>query len=89
MGRDWLEEIGIHWHKIKHIQPSKLDAVLEKYHEVFEEGHGTFHKVEAKIKVVSEDQLCYFKARLLPYAVRDKIKKRAGQTAISRHHHSI
>ena len=75
LGRDWLEEIRIDWHEIKHLRSSKLDAVLEKYKEVFEESLGTFHKVEAKIKVVSDAQPRYFKPRPVPYALRDKIEK--------------
>ena len=67
-GRNWLKEI------IHHIYSDSLQVVLDKYPSVFQEGLGTLKVFQAKIHVDPHAKLCFFKARTVPYAFRDKVE---------------
>ncbi|XP_046555656.1 uncharacterized protein K02A2.6-like [Haliotis rubra] len=53
----------------------ELHGIVDKYPTLFSEGLGTFKGVEAKIYVEAEVKPLYFKARPVPYALKEKIEK--------------
>lgn len=75
LGRDWLKEIKLNWSEIFQIRVSdpELESLLEEYKEVFGKDLGMVKGVTAKIHVDEEAKPKYFKARPVPFALRDKI----------------
>ncbi|CAG2226134.1 unnamed protein product [Mytilus edulis] len=85
MGRDWLLKLQLNWKSIFKIEqlshnqePEKdkeLQDLLRKYPQVFKEGIGTLKGTKARIYVDKDATPKYFKARLVPYALKEKIEK--------------
>ena len=73
-GRNWLKEIILDWNEIHHVYSDCLHVVLDKYPSVFQEGLGTLKVFQAKIDVDPHAKPCFFKARTVPYAFRDKVE---------------
>ena len=78
LGRDWLEEIRLHWETIFQIASanprSAFHEALSKYPDVFAEGMGTLKGVKAKIYVDQNAEPEYIKARAVPYALRTNVE---------------
>ena len=85
LGRDWLKCIHLNWKEIFQIQgvsdrnqvvekPARLQLILEKYANVFEEELGTMKSVKAKIHVPAEAQPKFIKARPVPYTLKPSIE---------------
>ena len=53
-----------------------LDDILEKYFEVFDSELGKIKDVPAKIPVPSETRPKFYKARSVPYAIKEKVENR-------------
>ncbi|CAB3992544.1 Retrovirus-related Pol poly from transposon [Paramuricea clavata] len=53
----------------------KVNKLLEKYEKVFHEELGTFSGPKAKIYVAEDASPKYYKARPVPYALREKVEK--------------
>ncbi|XP_014675604.1 PREDICTED: uncharacterized protein LOC106815629 [Priapulus caudatus] len=86
LGRDWLCEIKLDWKKVCRsgsgsAQGSRgainrvtcVQEILEKYPEVMEDGLGTLKGVKGHVQVDSDAEPQFFKARNVPYALREKV----------------
>ena len=51
LGRDWLQKFKLDWRQIHSIQLSPLQALLDKYHTVFQDTLGTLQNFKAHIYV--------------------------------------
>ena len=71
MGRDWLRKIRLDWCSIKSLQAptatlspkERLDTVLDKYSDVFEDKLGTFTSAKAKLTLKEDTEPRFLKAR--------------------------
>ena len=75
LGRDWLQKFKLDWREIHSIQFSPLQALLDKYHTVFQETLGTLQNFKAHIYVDPNAKPKYCKARPIPYAVKAKVEE--------------
>ena len=77
LGRNWLSEIKLNWHMIKQIAPttSKIDHLVSKYSELFDESLDTLKGTTAKIHFDSSAAPVFCKARFVPYALRERIEE--------------
>ena len=83
MGRDWLYKIRLDWYTIKSLQVSqatplakeRLQTMLAKYSDVFEDKLGTFTSAKAKLTLREDSQAHFCKARAVPYALRPKVEE--------------
>ena len=77
LGRNWLEHIKFNWSEIHHLHApitSELDKVLNKHTILFREELGLLEETTASILIEPQSQPRYFKARPVPYALRDKVE---------------
>jgi len=77
IGRNWLKAIQLDWRAIFRLeieQQQELKALLSKFGEVFKGELGTLVGATAKIYVDLEAKPRYFKARPLPYALKEKVE---------------
>lgn len=83
LGRDWLQSITLDWKAIKALStgtsspqdsPTRLQEILDKYAEVFEEGIGMLKNTKAKLTLKENSQPKFCKARQVPYALRPKVE---------------
>ncbi|CAG2235627.1 unnamed protein product [Mytilus edulis] len=80
LGRDWLNKLQLDWKDIFSVvgsdnQSRDLNVILEANKEVFKDELGTVKGMKAKIYVDESAVPKYFKARPLPYALKDKVEK--------------
>ena len=76
LGRDWLSCLRLDWVHIHYMNNSDtLQVVLARHPTVFEESLGLVQGTTAKIHVDPAAQPKFFKARPVPYALRDKVDK--------------
>ena len=83
MGRDWLRTIHLDWCSIKSLQASlatsspkeRLDVMLDKYSDVFENKLGIFTSAKAKLTLKDDSQARFLKARPMPYALKPKVEE--------------
>ncbi len=61
-----------------------LQVILDKYPGIFQGGLGTFKGRKVKIEVDPGAEPCYFKARTLPFVVRQKVEEERTGTLSSR-----
>ena len=77
LGRNWPERIKFNWSEIRHLHApitSELDKVLNKHTILFHEELGLLEETTASILIEPQSQPRYFKARPVPYALRDKVE---------------
>ena len=77
LGRDWLEHLILDWpklHALHSLKPSCQD-ILDCHASVFEDKLGCLQDTSVKIHVDRQAQPKFFKARSVPYALRDKVEK--------------
>nr|XP_061834657.1 uncharacterized protein K02A2.6-like [Nerophis lumbriciformis] len=77
MGRNWLKAIKIDWSTVFSLRLSMqqdLDELLTRHEDVFKKELGTLVGASAKIYVERDAKPRYFKARPLPYALKDKVE---------------
>ena len=77
VGRNWLRVIRLDWRAIFRLQigqNQELEALLSRNKEVFKGELGTLKGATAKLYVDPEAKPRYFKARNLPYAIRNKVE---------------
>ncbi len=80
-GRSWLYKLKLDWREIGQSfgvhsvrsAPSNLQEVLDKYKSVFEPKLGKVSGVKAEIVVDPQSTPRFYKARPVPYALRDKV----------------
>lgn len=77
LGRDWLKEIKLNWSEICCVRVSdqELESLLDEYKEVFGKDLGRVKGITAKIHIDEGAKPKYFKARPVPFALRDKVSK--------------
>ena len=76
LGRDWLAALKLNWKEMFSVcTNTSLQAVLETFQEVFEEGLGTIHGVSATIHVDPEATPQFYRARPLPYTLKAKVEE--------------
>jgi len=83
MGRDWLYKIRLDWYAIKSLKASqtpsianeRLQTMLDKYSDVFEDKLGTFKSAKARLTLKEDSQAHFCKARAVPYALRPKVEE--------------
>ena len=75
LGRNWLEKIKLNWPIVKQLSShnKRLEDILQKHAQLFEEGLGTLQEATAKIHVDPTATPIFHKARPVPYALREKI----------------
>ena len=76
LGRNCLGGLHLNWHLVKQSSSvnQRLEKVVQNYSHLFKEGRGTLQGVKAKIHVDSSDTSVFYKARPVPYTLRDKIE---------------
>ncbi len=77
LGRNWLKAIQLDWRAIFRLQMSQqqeLNGLLSRHGEVFKGELGTLVGTTTKIYVEPEAKPRYFKARPLPYALKQKVE---------------
>ncbi len=72
---DWLSKIRLNWDKIHYMTSPGLHELLSKYDELFQEHLGTFKDYKAKIEVDPGVTPRFCKARMVPYAMREKVEE--------------
>lgn len=80
IGRNWLRKIKLNWRALfqvreENVTTAKVQELLQKYEEVFQDGLGTFTGPKAKIHVAADAKPKYCKARPVPYSLREKVEK--------------
>ena len=82
-GRDWLAEVPLNWvniaKSIKNVScycGSELSCILNDYKEVFAGETGLFKGVKVKIKLKENVSPKFFKARPVPYALKEKVTEK-------------
>jgi len=77
LGQDWLHKIKLDWQELYHtqvLQPS-LQAVVDKYKEVFNDELGTVKGVAAKFQIDPETAPKFYKPHPVPYSMRNLVEK--------------
>ena len=75
LGRDWLRTIRLDWKAIHHVRRGALQEVLDRHTEIFQPGLGTLKGYQATIHVDAGAKPRFWKARPVPYALRDKVEQ--------------
>jgi hypothetical protein len=79
MGRDWLGVFQLDWSEIFSIsefnKTEELEKMLSKFEEVFRDELGAVKGMKAKIYVDQAAQPRYYKARPVPYAIKEKVEQ--------------
>ena len=77
IGRNWLKHIQLDWPKILQLhqqeRSEKLDQLFKKYDGVFSTTLGCLKDFKVSIPINPSVQPRYFKARAVPYALKEKI----------------
>ena len=76
MGRNWLSVLRLHWKQIKQISLEPCDQVeklVSKYASLFDGDLGTIKGMTAHLKLNENATLQFFKPRLVPFALTEKI----------------
>ncbi|XP_056589597.1 uncharacterized protein K02A2.6-like [Triplophysa dalaica] len=76
LGRSWLSELELSWENVSKIKDSSewLQDILRKHETVFKEELGTLRGAKAKIHVPRDAKPRFFRARSLPFAMREKVE---------------
>ena len=74
LGCNWLEKIQLNWTVIHNMNIDQLQAVLNKYTEVFKPGVGTLKDYKAHIFIDPTVSPKFCKARPVPYAMRPLVE---------------
>ena len=75
IGRNWLTELKLDWKVVHSINTNSIQQVVEQNKEVFQQGLRKIEGVQAKLHVDSQARPLYFKARSVPYALRQKVEQ--------------
>ena len=74
LGHNWLEKMKLNWTVIHNVNIDQLQAVLDKYTEVFKPGVGTLKDYKAHIFIDPTVPSKFCKARSVPYAMRPLVE---------------
>ena len=76
LGRDWLSRLCLDWKKILAVRTHQsLDSILEAHEAVFKPELGPLRGMKTKLHVKAEAQPLFFKARTVPFALRQKVEQ--------------
>ena len=76
IGRNWLTELCLDWRAVHTISLShSLEGILEQNKEIFRQGLGKIKGVEANLHVDTQAKPLYFKARSVPFALKQKVEQ--------------
>ena len=76
IGRNWLAELRLDWREINAISEChSLTPILDRNEAVFQPGLGLVKDVQAKLYVDTNARPLFFKARSVPYALRQKVEQ--------------
>ncbi|XP_060081069.1 uncharacterized protein K02A2.6-like [Ylistrum balloti] len=83
LGRNWLSHIKLDWPSIftvtQSVQSQRIDTsvkeMLVKHHKLFQKGLGTIQKFKAQVKVQSDVQPIFCKARAVPFSLKEALEK--------------
>ena len=74
LGRDWLRHIQLDWKSIGMNSLTTchpiIEALLEKYSEVFQEGLGLMNTFKARLQLKAECKPKFCKARPVPFPMK-------------------
>ena len=74
LGRNWLSAIKLDWQQIFKVEVNRtLQGVLCCFRAVFKE-LGTVQGVKARIHINPQASTIFYKARTVPFALRDKVE---------------
>ena len=91
LGRDWLRKIRLNWKELHlyHLSQgvASLDSILKKTQQVFPKELDLVKKTKAKIYIDPQSKPEFYKARPIPYALRDKVNdQRTSESRTNRDH---
>ena len=76
IGRNWLTELRLDWKAVHAISLNhSLESILEQNKEIFQQGLGKIKGIEAKLHVDTQAKPLYFKARSVPFALKQKVEQ--------------
>ena len=79
MGRDWLRQVRLDWKSIGVASmggsQNRVEALLDKYSEVFKEGLGKMSTFEASLHLKPGSRPKFFKARPVPFALKQAVER--------------
>ena len=73
-GRNWLRKIQLDWSEVKKVT-TELETLLSRYPGLFQDGLGTVKDCQVTLSVKPQAVPKFFKARAVPYALREVIEK--------------
>ena len=77
LGRDWLQDIKLDWGSIKAVYTtkgqSKVEALIQKYPKVFQEGLGTMKSFRAHLQLKSDVKPKFHRPRAVPFAIKESV----------------
>ena len=73
LGPEWKEKLLLDWQAIHKVTAIDLSQIMDKYDHLFNKDLGTFVGVQARIHVPDGTKPCFYKARPVPYAIREKV----------------
>ena len=75
LGRNWLSAIKLDWQQIFKLEVNPaLQGVLRCFSAVFKEELGTVQGVKARIHINLQGSPIFYKARTVPFALRDEVE---------------
>ena len=74
-GRDWLRQIKLDWAQIHAVRAVDVNDLLHRHETVFREELGCLQGTVAKLHVEADAQPRFYKARVVPYAMRSLVEK--------------
>ena len=74
LGRNWLSAIRLNWGSLHYTCSRGLQDLLTEYAEVFQKGLGKYNGPKVTIEVDSKATPHFYKARTMPYSMRDKVE---------------
>ena len=72
--RNWLEKIKMDWSSIYSVQEQSISSLINKYNSLFSESLGFPQDATAKLYVNTKAAPKFFRARPVPYRLKDKIE---------------
>ena len=79
MGTDWLRQVRLDWKSIGVASmggsQNRVEALLDKYSEVFKEGLGKISTFEASLHLKPGSRPKFFKTRPVPFALKQAVER--------------
>ncbi|XP_058872250.1 uncharacterized protein K02A2.6-like [Acipenser ruthenus] len=73
LGRNWLKKLKLDWSNLYHMGTTSVQDILNRYAVVFRDELGTLRGTKAVIEVDGNVKPRFFKARTVPYALKEKV----------------